>query len=103
MAGHFVNSSHNGCFLWFNPYFGGAEPAQIVVAPTGAAPAAQAAPQAAPIPQAPARLDNVDEDDDPFMGDENAPVTIVSFEDYQCPFCKRAHEQTFQQNKEGLH
>ncbi len=25
---------------------------------------------------------------DPFIGDENAPVTLVSWEDYQCPFCK---------------
>ncbi len=25
---------------------------------------------------------------DPFIGEENAPVTLVSWEDYQCPFCK---------------
>ena len=45
-------------------------------------------------PQLPARQ-NIDLDDDPVLGDKNAPVTIVSFEDYQCPFCGRAFQQTF--------
>lgn len=27
-------------------------------------------------------------DSDPYIGDKNAPVTLIAWEDYQCPFCK---------------
>ncbi|MCC6904344.1 MAG: DsbA family protein [Anaerolineae bacterium] len=59
-------------------------------------PTVAAAPAAAPQePQLPARIDNVNVDDDPAFGPEDAPVTIVEFSDYQCPYCKRYKDQTY--------
>lgn len=36
----------------------------------------------------------------PIMGDEDAPVTMVEFSDFQCPFCKRFTDEAFQKIKE---
>lgn len=41
-------------------------------------------------------------DDDPVMGDENAPITMIEFSDYECPFCKRYYDQTLAQIKENF-
>ena len=38
-------------------------------------------------------------DDDPFLGDDNAPVVIIEFSDYECPFCARFYSQTLSQIK----
>ena len=71
--------------MWFLPSSGSYAQGAAVGQPTGVQAGAQ---------QPPARQ-NINSGNDPVLGNKDAPITIVSFEDYQCPFCGRAFQQTF--------
>lgn len=64
--------------------------AQVAQAPQAAQPQAAATPL-------PDRLDDVSVDDDPAQGPEDAPVVIVEFSDFHCPYCQRFETETLPQ------
>jgi len=39
-------------------------------------------------------------DDDPILGDKGAPITLIEFSDYQCPFCRRFYKETLPRLKD---
>ena len=59
-------------------------------------PAQAARPGQAPAPP-PVIEKVVSIDDDPIKGDKNAPITIIEFSDYECPFCKRSYDNVITQ------
>ena len=67
-----------------------------------AAPAPQVVPQPIQQPSVPSapQIFKISLDDDPMKGDPNAPITIVEFSDFQCPFCSRFFTQTLPQLEE---
>lgn len=50
---------------------------------------------AEPSAQDPIQRVDVSVDDDRAIGPADAPITIVEFSDYQCPYCQRWHAETF--------
>ncbi|MEK6889722.1 MAG: DsbA family protein [Nanoarchaeota archaeon] len=52
------------------------------------------------VPGAVARAE-VSADDDAVLGDKNAPVTVIEFSDYQCPFCRKFWQDTMPELKKN--
>ncbi len=42
-------------------------------------------------------MDDIPLEAEPMLGDENAPVTMVVYEDFQCPFCQQFEQGAMQQ------
>jgi len=55
--------------------------------------------QAAQAPAADTIVAEVSVDDDAILGNKNAPVTIIEFSDYGCPYCGRHAQETLPQIK----
>jgi protein-disulfide isomerase len=60
----------------------------------GRTPSPTAAPTVVEGTQAPTRLE-VSIDDDPSLGPADAPITIVEFSDFNCPYCEKWQTETF--------
>lgn len=71
--------------LWFRDrgILSGSNPSNTVIAPAPS-------PGVAQIPT----VTGVSTEGTYFKGNENAPVTIIEFSDYQCPFCGRFYSDT---------
>lgn len=86
----FVAGGVAGYFLATSAFKYGAEQAAAQVGNQQQPSVPQAQPTAVP-----SRIDNVETDGDPQLGPDNAKVTVVEFSDFQCPFCQRFRNETF--------
>lgn len=47
----------------------------------------------------PSQKVEVSADDDPYLGVDNAKVTVIEFSDYECPFCRKYWTESYSQLK----
>ena len=66
------------------------EPIRVVLNPEQPQPV----PSAPTVPVVPPSVVEVDIGNSPVLGDEDAPVTIIEFSDFECPFCAKWNLET---------
>lgn len=49
----------------------------------------------------PVYVGDISVDDETGLGDPNAPIVMIEFSDYQCPYCRRAYNDLLPQLKEN--
>lgn len=81
----FVTGLAAGYLFWGRDNFPPSNPA---------APTAVAEETTPGSPEKPTRFE-ISTDDDPSLGPEDAPITIVEFSDFRCPYCSVFHVETF--------
>ncbi|NOT04261.1 MAG: DsbA family protein [Anaerolineales bacterium] len=72
----------------------GRDTTTVVAPPAAAAVAQQPAAAATAVPQY--RRYEIPTDGYPSLGPDDAKLVIVEFSDFQCPFCRRFHDETYQ-------
>lgn len=61
----------------------------------------QPSPSPQPSGQGGVSTDGISLEGEPVLGSDDAPVTLVYWGDFQCPFCKRYEQNTFPQIKQN--
>ena len=64
--------------------------------PAAAAPAAAAQQPSGPVAEAQITRYDIPTEGYPSLGPDDAEIVIVEFSDFQCPYCRRFHEETYQ-------
>jgi protein-disulfide isomerase len=90
----FVTGLAAGYLFWGRDTVPPANPAAPVAIVEETAPGAIVEETAPESPEEPTRFE-ISTDDDPSLGPKDAPITIVEFSDFRCPYCAVFHRDTF--------